>query len=466
MSLWEPLSFPASRTVAASTLRAAAEHDRKVERVARKLRDYSGAGPLSFKKKAVSHGVPKRHDRRRTDEKVDVSDLDEILEIDPEAMTCTAEPGVTFTRLVDATLRHGLVPIVVPELRTITVGGAVSGCSLESMSFKHGGFHDTCLAYEVITALGTVLRCTADNENRLVFQMMHSSFGTLGLLSKLKFKLVPAKPFVHVTYESYRTLREYKAAIRRRFVDRDVDFMDGIIHSPDHHVLSLGRFVDAAPYTNRYDWLKVYYQSTARRREDYLQLTDYLFRYDNGVTNVHPKTLLGRLLFGKFMHSSQLLRLAERFHSLLATESPDVTVDLLIPFGGIDAFLDWYRPTIGFFPLWCVPYRVPRHYEWLSPTIFEGIDDELYVDLAIYGLKQPKGRNYYKEIEGALARVKGVKTLISYNYYERDAFWQTWNLPNYQAVKRLTDPKNLFRDLYSKTCLAAQGKDDRHGHGA
>src|SRR5690606_25703242 len=107
-----------------------------------------------------------------TDDKIDVSDLDEILAIDVEGRTCTAEPGVTFEDLVAATLPHGLVPIVVPELRTITVGGAVSGCSIESMSFVHGGFHDTCLEYEVITADGRVLRCTPDNEHALVFQMM------------------------------------------------------------------------------------------------------------------------------------------------------------------------------------------------------------------------------------------------------------------------------------------------------
>ena len=59
---------------------------------------------------------------------------------------------MTFVDLVAATLRHGLVPIVVPELKTITIGGAVAGCSIESMSFRYGGFHDTCLEYEVITA--------------------------------------------------------------------------------------------------------------------------------------------------------------------------------------------------------------------------------------------------------------------------------------------------------------------------
>ena len=171
-------------------------HATKVSRVVAQLRHHAyspfRASPISFKKKAVSHPVPKRHDRRRLDPKIDISDLDEILEIDVAARTCTAEGGVTFVDLVAAPLRHGLVPLVVPELKTITVGGAVSGCSLESMSFQYSGFHDTCLAYEVITGRGEVLHCTPDNAHRLIFQMMYGSFGTLGVLSKLTFRLVPA----------------------------------------------------------------------------------------------------------------------------------------------------------------------------------------------------------------------------------------------------------------------------------
>ena len=308
--------------------RTAERHAIKLDRVAAELQSRTSKDPVGFRKKVVSHQVPKHADKKRTDDKIDVRDFDEILEIDVEAMTCTAEPGVTFTDLVRATLAHGLVPIIVPELRTITIGGAVSGCSLESMSFKYGGFHDTCLEYEVITASGEVLHCTPQNEHQLVFQMIHGSFGTLGLLAKLKFRLLPAKPFVRMAYETYATLADYKDAIWRHYVKQNVDFMDGIIHSKTQYVLSLGTFVDEAPYTNSYEWMKVYYLSTARRREDYLATTDYFFRYDRGVTNVHPKSAIGRFLFGKFMHSDRLLRTVERFHRFLPAERPKVTVDV------------------------------------------------------------------------------------------------------------------------------------------
>jgi hypothetical protein len=432
-------------------------HAAKVQRIARHLRDQTGTRPLSLKKKAVSHQVPKNGDKRRSDEKIDVSDLDQILEIDSVARTCCAEPGVTFVDLVEATLRHGLVPVVVPELKTITVGGAVSGCSLESMSFKYGGFHDSCIAYEVITTSGTVLHCTPDNEHRLVFQMMHGAFGTLGVLSRLTFRLVPAKPYVKVIYDTYETLGDYKTAIRRHFVEQDVDFMDGIIHAPNKFVLCLGHFVDEAPYTHRYDWTTVYYRTTAKRREDYLRTPDYFFRYDRGVTNPTPRSFIGRLLFGKVLDSALLLRLAEVFNRFLSVDRPMVTVDLFLPFSKMEPFMRWYRGAIDYFPLWCVPYRRVRDYEWIANDYWDGLKDDLFVDLAIYGLQQPPGRNYYAEIEQALLRLQGVKTLISHNFYDEDTFWKIWNKPNYDAAKRVTDPRNLLRDLYTKTCRAARG---------
>jgi FAD/FMN-containing dehydrogenase len=434
-----------------------AEHARKVARIAAQLRAHDGSKPVSLRKRAAPHQVPKRGDLRRGDAKIDVSDLTAILAIDPERRTCTAESGVTFEDLVAATLRYGLVPIVVPELKTITIGGAVSGCSIESMSYRYGGFHDTCLAYEVVTATGEVLTCTPDNEHALVFQMVHGSFGTLGVLTQLTFRLVPAKRYVRVDYETYTTLDAYQAAIRRHFEDEDVDFMDGILHRPDQLVLSLGRFVDEAPYTHRYDWTKVYWHSTARRATDFLETPHYFFRYDRGVTNVHPRSFAGRLLLGKLLDSGTTLRLADKLNFLFSRERPTVILDVFLPISQVPAFFEWYDREVGFYPLWCVPYKRVRDYEWLDDSFYAGMADRLFLDLAIYGMKQPEGKNIHRMIEEKLRELGGVKTLISHNYYSQDEFWSIWNKRNYDQVKAVTDPHNLFRDLYTKTCRAAMG---------
>jgi len=153
-----------------------AAHEQKINRIIKQLKERKSMLPVSLKKKTISHEVPKLNDRRHSDEKIDLSDLNKILHIDTKKQICIAEPGVTFIDLVTATMKHGLVPIIVPELKTITIGGAVAGCSIESMSYKYGGFHDTCIEYEIITAKGDILICTPNNENNLLFQMIHGTF--------------------------------------------------------------------------------------------------------------------------------------------------------------------------------------------------------------------------------------------------------------------------------------------------
>jgi len=62
-------------------------------------------------------------------------------------------------------------------------------------------------------------------------------------------------------------------------------------------------------------------------------------------------------------------------------------------------------------------------------------------------------------MEEKLQELNGIKTLISYNYYKEDEFWKIFNRTNYYAVKAITDPDNIFRNLYEKTCRAAMGRE-------
>jgi len=137
-----------------------------------------------------------------------------------------------------------------------------------------------------------------------------------------------------------------------------------------------------------------------------------------------------------------------------------VTLDMFIPMSRVEDYFAWHDRELGFYPLWCVPYRRVHDYEWLSDSYWSKIHDQLFLDLAIYGMKQREGHDDYREIEEELARVDGIKTLISYNRYEEDEFWRIWNESNYARVKERTDPDNVLRDVYSKTCRAPLGLPD------
>jgi len=397
-------------------------HDMKVNRIVNQLKQREKTTYLKLRKKTVSHMVPKPHSKTYDDERLDISDFDDIIAIDPLKMICIAEPGVTFEKLVKETMKYNLVPKEVSEFKTITIGGAVAGCSIESMSYQYGGFHDSCLEYEIVSANGEVLICTPDNENSLIFQMIHGTFGTLGIITKLTFKLLPSKPFVKVVYKRYETLNDYKQAIWDHFEKRDIDFMDGMIHNPNLFVLSIGEFVDEAPYTHNYDWTRVYHESTAKLKEDYLSTPDYFFRYNKGVTNVYPKTPFFRLLFGRLINSNTVLRLATSLRKFISPDIIPITLDTFIPFSKIDTFFEWYVTEIDHFPLWCVPYRIVHKYEWIADEFLEHVNDDLFLDIALYGMHRDNPEHYYRIIEKKLIEINAIKTLISTNLYSKEEF--------------------------------------------
>jgi len=425
-------------------------HQEKVQRIAEKLKNKTSKDSVVLLKKSVSHQVPKKYsnDKKHI---IDVSDLNEIITINQEDKTCTAEPGVTFSDLVKETLKHNLVPIVVPELKTITIGGAVAGCSVESMSYKYGGFHDTCKEYEVITAKGDILQCSK-KKNKEIFEMMHGTFGTIGIITQLKFNLLPAKQFVHLTYEKYQTLKQYKKAIESHYQTKDCDFMDGIIHSPELYVLCIGNFVDSAPYSHNYNWMRIFYKSTKEQEEDYLATYDYFYRYDAGchwiARNYGLENPILRFLFGRFfLPSTNMLKLAKKLAFVFKKIKPDVVVDVFIPFSKLMHFFDFYNKEFQYYPLWVVPYKI-KLYPWINPKHITA-KDGLYIDIAIYGMKQ-KDKNYYRIMEEYLLKNSSMKTLISHNFLLESEFWQMWSKENYYKVKAMTDPGNIFNDLFHK----------------
>jgi len=126
----------------------------KVARVAEQLRRRESTAPLSRRKRAVSHRVPKVHDKKNLDEKIDLLDFDEVIEIDLQRRICIAEARRTFLRArrPDAPFRARADHRAGAE--DDHPRGAVAGCFDRVDVLRPCGFHDTCLEYEIITAKG------------------------------------------------------------------------------------------------------------------------------------------------------------------------------------------------------------------------------------------------------------------------------------------------------------------------
>lgn len=188
-------------------------HDKAVAAVSSRVRHFSKR-KQPFR---IYHGSTNstRASQRRRDNTVDTSSLNRVLDVDVSKKTALVEPNVPMDALVAATLKVGLVPLVVMEFPGITVGGGFSGTSGESSSFRYGAFDTTVNWIEIVLPTGEVTRASrTTNEKTDLFWGAASAFGTLGVITLLEVQLREAKAYVRLTYSLYDDAAKANASMR------------------------------------------------------------------------------------------------------------------------------------------------------------------------------------------------------------------------------------------------------------
>ena len=152
----------------------APRHQAAVERLTASYQRIPPGAPVRLAKRTSNLFRP----RSATDGPgLDVSGLDGVIDVDPAARTADVQGMCTYEHLVEATLAHGLMPLVVPQLRTITLGGAVTGLGIESSSFRNGLPHESVLEMDVLTGAGEIVTCAPDGPHADLFTAFPNSYG-------------------------------------------------------------------------------------------------------------------------------------------------------------------------------------------------------------------------------------------------------------------------------------------------
>ncbi|MDX6277981.1 MAG: hypothetical protein QOJ72_2109, partial [Nocardioidaceae bacterium] len=216
---------------------------------------------------------------------LDVSGLDGVIAIDTEAQTADVQGVCTYENLVAETLPHGFMPYVVPQLKTITLGGAVTGLGIESTSFRHGLPHESVLEMDILTGSGEIVTATPDGDHSDLFDAFPNSYGSLGYATRLKIKLEKVPGYVNL-----RHVRVADAASAVKTIESiaetgewegvRVDGLDGTAFSPDEIYLTLAEFTDVEQPTSDYTGQQIYYRSIQQRETDTLTIHDYIWRWD------------------------------------------------------------------------------------------------------------------------------------------------------------------------------------------
>ena len=177
------------------------------------------------------------------------------------------------------------MPLVVPQLKTITLGGAVTGLGIESTSLRSGMPHESVTEMEILTGDGRVVTATGDNEHAALYRGFPNSYGTLGYALSLTIELEPVAPFVHLRHFRFAAPEACMEAVAQIAEDGSygghrADFVDGTVFGLDEMYLTVGAFSEVAPWRSDYTRDRIYYQSIRGPQEDFLTIRDYLWRWD------------------------------------------------------------------------------------------------------------------------------------------------------------------------------------------
>jgi len=402
---------------------------------------------------------------------LDVSGLGGVISIDPVAQTAEVQGMCTYENLVAETLKAGFIPYVVPQLKTITLGGAVTGLGIESTSFRNGLPHESVLEMDIFTGAGEVVTARPEGEHAHLFATFPNSYGSLGYATRLRIKLEKVPAYAALRHVRFHETDKLAAAISEiaetgSWAGEQVDGMDGVAFEPGEYYLTLARWTDDAEgrVPSDYTGQQIYFRSIQERETDLLTVHDYIWRWDtdwfwcSGAFGAQNPTIR-RFWPRRFRRSDaymKLLALDLRFgiadkldRRAGRPERERVIQDIEVPVERLGEFLDWFDDEIGMRPVWLCPLKADR--PWPTYPLEPG---KVYVNAGFWGtvhvgpdrVNAPKNR----AIEARVHELDGHKSLYSDSYYDRETFEKLYDGRNLAAVKKRYDPDDRFLSLYDK----------------
>lgn len=362
-------------------------------------------------------------------------------------------------KLVEETLKYGLVPPVVMEFPGITAGGGYAGTSGESSSFKHGFFNQTINCIEMILANGDIVKCSK-NENPDLFDGAAGAVGSLGVTTLIELQLREAKKYVETVYHPVLCVAEAIEKIEEAIMDPKLDYVDGILYSKTQGAVITGRITDIPNQNARVQrfsdakdpWFYLHVQDTIAKSDspttEMIPLAEYLFRYDRGGFWVGalafdyfkmPFNDYTRWWLDDFLHTRMM------YTALHASGQSKKCIiqDLALPFSTAEQFVNYTHKVFGIYPLWLCPLRQSQ-----PPTMHPHIDEveKPMLNIGLWGFGPPRPDDFVqanRDLERKLRELGGMKWLYAQTYYTEDEFWQMYDRKWYDALREKYNATSL-----------------------
>ena len=402
--------------------------------------------------------------------RIDLSRFNRPIAVDPDERILDVQGLATYEDIVDFVLPHGLLPTITPELKHITVGGAIVGIGIESNSYRHGFVHDALVDADVLLPDGRVVFCSAENEHADLFRGLANSYGTLGYVLRARLRLRPAKRYVALETRPFTSADALVDAFATAVDDPSVDYLESLTYARNRLYLTAGRDTDEAAAVTSVYGNTVFYRQVSRRNAMTLTTTDYLFRYDPEWFWALPESraidLFRKYAPRRLRHSAFYTRytdwreaVVQRLH-LGGGGGDDERMEFLIqdwqaPWQDGRALLEFVLDTVDLDgkPLMAVPVRVPR-----AAPLYPIAPGELYLNVgSYYSVRRKAGQGRFdatRAIDEFCFGHDGIKMLYSTTFLAEEEFNRRYGGDAYAALKEKYDPGRLLPTLFEKAVQA------------
>jgi glycolate oxidase len=161
--------------------------------------------------------------------------MNKILEIDTKNLIAVVEPGVITFVFQEEVAKYGLFyPPDPASYKYSSIGGNVAECSGGPNSMKYGVTRDYVLGLEVVKATGEVITTGVKTMKGVVgydlTRLLVGSEGTLGVITKIILKLIPAPEAKATILALFRKVEDTAEAVSgivaAKIVPSTIEFMD------------------------------------------------------------------------------------------------------------------------------------------------------------------------------------------------------------------------------------------------
>ena len=166
---------------------------------------------------------------------LDFTQMNQILEIVPEDLTATVEPGVVTQILQNEVAKYKLFYPPDPASAAFsTIGGNVAECSGGITGLKYGVTRDYILSLEVVLADGSVIHTGRKTLKSVtgydLTRLLVGSEGTLGVFTQITVKLLPLPEKIETLLAFFATpqnaVRTASQIISNNLLPRALEFID------------------------------------------------------------------------------------------------------------------------------------------------------------------------------------------------------------------------------------------------